>query len=52
MKKTRYPNTIKLGVTKPQAAWIKQQAKARAMSEAQVVRTAVDHARGCVTVHQ
>jgi hypothetical protein len=52
MKKTRYPNNIKLGVTPAQAAWIKRQAKARALSEAQVVRTAVDHARGCVTVHQ
>ena len=52
MKKTRYPNNIKISITKPQAAWIKQQAKARAMSEAQVVRTAVDHARGCVTIHQ
>jgi hypothetical protein len=52
MKKTRYPNNIKLGVTPAQAAWIKREAKARAMSEAQVVRAAVDHARECVTVHQ
>jgi hypothetical protein len=52
MKKTRYPNNIKLGVTPAQAKWIKQQAAKRALSEAQVVRTAVDHARGCVTVHQ
>jgi len=52
MKQTRYPKTIKLGITKPQDAWIKREAKARAMSEAQVVRTAVDHARGCVTIHQ
>jgi hypothetical protein len=52
MKKTRYPNTLKLGITPAQAKWIKQQAAKRALSEAQVVRTAVDHARGCVTVHQ
>jgi len=52
MKKTRYKHKLKLGITPAQAKWIKQQAKARALSEAQVVRTAVDHARGCVTVHQ
>jgi hypothetical protein len=52
MKKTRYKHKLKLGITPAQAKWIKQQDKARALSEAQVVRTAVDHARGCVTVHQ
>jgi hypothetical protein len=45
-----YPKTLKLGITKPQAKWIKREAKARVLSEAQVVRTAVDQARGCVTV--
>ena len=48
MKKTRYPNTLKLGVTKPQAAWIKREAKDR--SEAQVVREAIDAARKRPTV--
>jgi len=51
MKKTKYPNTLKLGVTLAQSKWIKREAKERVLSEAQVVRTAVDHARGCVTVH-
>jgi len=51
MKKTKYPNTLKLGVTPAQTKWIKREAKERVLSEAQVVRTAVDHARGCVTVH-
>jgi hypothetical protein len=46
-----YPNTLKLGITPAQAKWIKREAKARALSEAQVVRAAIDHARGCVTVH-
>jgi len=50
MKKTKYPNTLKLGVTPAQTKWIKREAKARVLSEAQVVRTAVDQARGCVTV--
>lgn len=48
MKKTRYPKTLKIGVTKPQAAWIKREAKAR--SEAQVVRDLVDAARKRPTV--
>jgi len=51
MKKTKYPNTIKLGVTPAQTKWIKRQAFTRVLSEAQVVRAAIDHARGCVTVH-
>ena len=32
------------------AMGLKREAKARVLSEAQVVRTAVDQARGCVTV--
>jgi hypothetical protein len=48
MKKTRYPNTIKLGVTPAQSKWIKREAKDR--SEAQVVREAIDAARKRPTV--
>ena len=50
MKKTKYPKTLKLGVTTTQSKWIKQQAFTRVLSEAQVVREAIDHARGCVTM--
>ena len=50
MKKTKYPNTLKLGVTPAQTKWIKREAKARVLSKAQVVRESIDQARGCVTV--
>ena len=50
MKKTKYPKTIKLGVTPAQSKWIKRQSFTRVISEAQVVRAAIDHARGCVTM--
>jgi hypothetical protein len=50
MKKTKYPKTIKLGVTTAQTKWIKREAKARVLSEAQVVRESIDHALRCVTV--
>jgi len=43
-----YPNTMKLGITKPQAEWIKRKAKDR--SGAQVVRDLVDAARKRPTV--
>jgi len=48
MKKTRYPNTMKIGITPAQAKWIKREAKTR--SEAQVVREAIDAARKRPTV--
>ena len=52
MKKTKYLKTIKLGVTTTQSKWIKEQAFTRVLSEAQVVRTAIDHARGCITIQK
>ena len=50
MKKTRYPNNIKLGITPAQAKWIKQQAAKLSESEAGVVRKAIDDARKRPTV--
>jgi hypothetical protein len=50
MKKTRYPNTLKLGITPAQARWIKQQAAKLPESEAGVVRKAIDAARKRPTV--
>lgn len=38
-----YPKTLKLGITKPQSAWITRKATDR--SQAQVVRDLVDAAR-------
>jgi hypothetical protein len=52
MKKTKYLKTIKLGVTLAQSKWIKRQSFTRVISEAQVVRTAIDHALGCITIHK
>lgn len=48
MKKTKYPKTIKLGVTAAQSAWIKREAAKRPASEAEVIRSAVDLARNAV----
>ena len=50
MKKTKYPKNLKLGITQAQSKWIKRQSFTRVISEAQVVRAAIDHARGCVTM--
>jgi len=50
MKKTRYPNTMKIGITPAQAKWIKQQAAKLSESEAGVVREAIDAARKRPTV--